>query len=289
MLFSTQDEILASRFGHKKACEILIEAGYPAIDCSLFTGINDIALSDSYKENAKELRSLVDSKGVIFNQAHAPFGGGFENYTTKLVPALPRIIEFVSLLGVRQMIVHPVQNGAYYGHEKELFDYNVGFYKSLAPLAKEYGVKIALENMWQIHPVNRQIIDDVCANPQELADMYDALDDSEAFTVCLDIGHVALCRREPQDAVRLLGHDRLGALHVHDVDYIHDCHTLPGVHNINWDAVCRALGEINYKGELTLEADYFLFRYDDEFIPTAVKFMSDTAKHLSEKVELYRK
>ncbi len=293
MIFSSSDLVLACRFGHKKACEIMMDAGYPAIDLSLdvpqSSTANSIVFGDNYKENAKELRELVNSKGGIFNQSHAPFGGGFEFYTTNTVPQLPRIFEFVSLLGVRQIVVHPVQNGRYYGHEKELFEYNVNFYKGLAPVAKEFGVKIAIENMWQRYPVSGHIVDDICADPHELANMFDTLDDPDAFTICLDIGHVPLCRREPQDAVRIIGHDRLGALHVHDVDYVNDCHTLPGMCKINWEEVCRALGEINYKGEFTLEADSFLTRYDNEFLPTAVRFMADTARHFSNKVDFYRK
>ncbi len=96
-------------------------------------------------------------------------------------------------VGIRQVVVHPLQRGRYYGHEQELFDMNMEFYRSLAPYAREAGVRIAIENMWQNHPVNGHIVDDVCANPHELAAYYDTLDDPDCFTVCLDLGHVALC------------------------------------------------------------------------------------------------
>jgi sugar phosphate isomerase/epimerase len=142
--------------------------------------------------------------------------------------------------------------------------------------------------MWQNRPVTGYICDDVCADPRELNRYYDALNDPEAFTVCLDLGHVALCGREPQDAIRTIGHDRLGALHVHDVDYVHDLHTLPGSARINWDAVCRALADIDYKGEFTLESDGFLNKYDVEFRPTATRFMADVCKHLTGKIEAYK-
>lgn len=289
MLFSTQNEELISRFGVHKANEILMDAGYPAIDMSFFMGINKYVFEDDYKNTAEELKTAASARGVIFNQAHAPFGGGYDNYTKNLVPKIPRVMEFAALLGIKNIIVHPLQNGRYYGNEKNLFDMNVEFYKKLGVFAKEYGVKIAIENMWQHHPVNGVIVDDICADPHELAALYDALDDSDAFTVCLDIGHVALCGREPQDAVKIIGHDRLGALHVHDVDYVRDCHTLPGMQKINWDGVCRALGEINYVGEFTLEADCFLTKLDDALIPSAVKFMADTARYLANKIDNYRK
>ena len=289
MLISTQNHVMASSFGMMMANELLADAGYSAVDISFFGGLYSFIFADDYKSKAFEMKSAMDKRGVVINQAHAPFGGGYDNYMQNLLPQLPRVFEFCGLLGVRQIVVHPIQKRPYYGHEKELFDMNVAFYRELAPLAKSNGLKIAIENMWQRHPVNKQIVDDICADPRELAAMYDTLNDPQAFTVCLDIGHVALCRREPEDAIRLLGHDRLGALHVHDVDYLDDLHTLPGMGKINWDSVCRALADIDYKGEFTLEADNFLRRYDDTHKPCAARFMADTAKYLAYKIESFKK
>ena len=288
MLISTQNHVLAASFGMFKANEILADCGYDAIDVSFFANLYDFIFEDDYKEKAFEMKSAMDKRGVSFNQAHAPFGGGYDNYIQNLVPRFPRVFEFCSLLGVKQIIVHPIQRGIFAGHEKEIFDLNVKFYKDLAPLAKANGLKIAIENMWQRHPVNKQIVDDICADPKELAAMYDALNDPEAFTVCLDVGHVALCRREPADALRILGHDRLGALHVHDVDYIDDLHTLPGIEKIDFNGVCKALADIDYKGEFTLEADNFLKKYDDDHKPCAAKFMADTARYFANKTDSLR-
>lgn len=284
MLYSSQTSHLTARLGIDAAIDTMLEAGYPALDISLF-GANGFLFADDWQETAARLRAKADARGAVFNQAHAPFGGGYEHYTTQLVPQFPRVFAFCEILGVRQIVVHPLQQGRYYGHERELFDMNMDFYRSLIPLSEGHGIKIAIENMWQGHPVTHRICDDVCANPHELAAYFDTLNDPEHFTVCLDVGHVALCGREPEDAIRILGHDRLGALHVHDVDYISDLHTLPGMGRINWDAVIQALADIRYSGELTLEADGFLKRFDTAYLPTATKFMSDTARYMADKCE----
>lgn len=284
MLYSSSTGCMCHTYGFEKGISMMMDAGYPALDLDLHGSLGMIS-GDDWAELADRIKAEADSRGVIFNQAHAPFGGGYDHYTSVLVPRLPRVFDFAGRCGVRQVIVHPLQRGRYYGHEKELFDMNMAFYRSLAPYAKNAGVKIAIENMWQNHPVNHYICDDVCADPHELAAYYDTLDDPDVFTVCLDIGHVALCGREPDDAIRVLGHDRLGALHIHDVDYVHDCHTLPGMESINWERVCRALADIRYKGEMTLEADSFLYHYDSEFMPVACKFMRDCVGHLADTVE----
>ncbi len=284
MLYSCQTCHLASRLGINAAVDAMLDAGYPALDISLF-GNNGFMLAEDWRDTAKALRAKAETRGAVFNQAHAPFGGGYEHYTKNLIPTFPRVFEFCEELGVRQIVVHPLQQGRYYGRERELFDMNMDFYRSLIPLSDNHGIKIAIENMWQTHPVTHRICDDVCANPHELAAYFDTLNDPEHFTVCLDIGHVALCGREPEDAIRVLGHDRLGALHVHDVDYINDLHTIPYLGRVNWSAVVDALADIRYKGEFTMESDAFLARYPNDFLPTATRFMADTTKYLAEKLE----
>lgn len=289
MLLSTQTEIAVSRLGLLDGVKLLMDAGYPALDLTMYSNMEQHVLAPDMKSVALQLRALADSRGVVFNQAHAPFGGGYENYTKNLVPLMPRVFEFASYIGAKQVIVHPLQKGRYYGNEAELFEMNCEFYKSLAPIAEHTGVKIAIENMWQRHPVTGRICDDVCADPKELAAYYDAQGRPDLFTVCLDIGHVTLCGREPEDAIRTIGHDRLGALHVHDTDYVNDSHTLPGIGAVNWDSVCKALADVDYKGEFTFEADAFLGNYDIDFLSTATKFMYDCGRHLVSRIERYRK
>ncbi|MBE6585959.1 MAG: sugar phosphate isomerase/epimerase [Ruminococcaceae bacterium] len=284
MLLSTQTHMAVERFGLFEGIRLLMDAGYPALDLTMFVN-NEYLFAPDMKSTAVRLKTMADERGVIFNQAHAPFGGGYDHYTKNLLPLMPRVFEFASYLGIDHVIVHPLQKGRYYGREAELFEMNREFYASLAPIAQSTGVKIAIENMWQTHPITHRICDDVAAPPEELAAYYDAQNRPDLFTVCLDLGHVALCGREPEDAIRTIGHDRLGALHVHDVNYISDDHTLPGMGRINWDAVLKALADIDYQGDFTFEADNFLIRYPKEFYPTAAKFMCDCGKYLLSRFE----
>ncbi|MBE6537314.1 MAG: sugar phosphate isomerase/epimerase [Ruminococcaceae bacterium] len=286
MRYSSTTDYLAKKYGLEEAVKMLIEAGYTAMDFSMFN-TKEAPFTDDYKEVAERILKIANENGVVFNQAHAPFTSNTEIYENELVPLLPRAFEFASLLGIKNIVVHPRQNGRYYGREEELFEKNIEFYTALKPFAKKYGVKIAIENMWQRHPIAKYICDDVCAPPEELARLYDTLNDPEVFTICLDLGHVALCGREPHDAIKCIG-NRIGCLHVHDVDYVGDLHTLPGVAKINWDKVCQALADINYEGDITLEADNFFVGFLPEMHKTAAKFMADTARSLVEKIEFYK-
>ena len=278
---------LAEKYGIERAVDMMIEAGYPAIDVSMFD-INACPFTDDYREVAGRIKAKADAAGVKFVQAHAPFGGGYDYYLNTLVPLMPRAFEFCKLVGIPNIVVHPIMQGHYYGNAEAHFEMNMKFYQALAPLARTNGVKIAIENMWDRHPKTGRICDHVCADPHELVRYYDTLNDPDVFTICLDLGHVALCGREPEDAIRIIGRERLGCLHVHDVDYVSDLHTLPGVAGINWDNVCRALGEINYSGVFNMEADEFYRGFPEEHYVTVTKFMADTARILADKVDLYR-
>ena len=287
MLISTATGYPARQMGIEPAVRLLCEAGYDRLDLTLHGEANYFEC-DNRNEILRNLKDITSSYGVSFNQAHAPFGGGYDKYTTELVPKMPAVFDFCGELGIDTVVVHPLQQGRYYGNEERLFDMNMEFYSKLAPYAKNAGVRICIENMWQYHPIAKYIVDDVCAPPEELARYYDTLNDPSVFTVCLDLGHVALCGREPEDAIRIIGHDRLGALHVHDVDYKSDLHTLPGVGKIKWDNVCRALADVDYKGIFTYEANAFFAGYDVEYYPVVAKFMVDTARYLTAKIEKYK-
>ena len=287
MLFSANTYNTLRKLGDREGVRAMLDAGFPALDMSFFAGSWLFTHEGNKLALAKELRAIADGSGAVFNQAHAPFGRT-EVFYEKFLPVFPEMFECCAILGVKNIVVHPLHDLPYYGNEEALFDMNMEFYSSLKHFAEDSGVRIALENMWQYHPKKRQVVDSVGSDPHELCRYYDTLNDPKHFTVCLDLGHVALCDREPEDAILTVGHDRLGALHVHDVDYVSDLHTVPFGSKMNWDNICRSLAQIDYKGDLTLEADNFFKDVDNEFYPTVLKFMADVARHLTKKIEGYK-
>ena len=130
----------------------------------------------------------------------------------------------------------------------------------------------------------------VCSFGADLCEYYDGLANPKAFTVCLDLGHCGLVGEEPQDAIRILGHDRLGSLHVHDNNYRQDNHTVPYDYGMkmNWNEITKALGEIDYAGDFTFEADNFPARFDDSVVQDAVNFMAVIGRRLCAKIDAAR-
>lgn len=286
MRLSTTTDVLQKRLGFKKAIDILAEAGYDCIDFSQFN--EDIYKADLDRAYFEEIRKYAQSKGLTFNQSHAPFGSSYTDpeKTAKRFDEIVEAIKRASYLGVTNIVVHPCQHLQYdvEGNPEKLFEYNMDFYKKLIPYCEEYGIRVALENMWQ----NTGMINhSTCSRPQEFIRYLDELN-NDCFVACLDIGHATLVRENVDDFIKALGNKHLQCLHVHDVDGTRDSHTLPLFGVVNWEKVMKALAEIDYRGDLTFEGDHFFDNEPDSLLPECARFMAKTGKYLIECFDSYK-
>ena len=71
-------------------------------------------------------------------------------------------------------------------------------------------------------------------------------------------------------------------------DYLDDNHTLPFMKKLDWDSITAALGKIDYPGDFTFEADFFLRPFPRELLPEAARLMVRTGRYLMEQVEQNR-
>lgn len=293
MILSTQTSNTFATFGVKKGAEILKLAGYDALDMSLFemtNNPNSPFVTEGWEKHTESVLKDVKDAGLYFNQSHVPFSFNWKNpneFEERFMPLNIRGIIISGMLGVETAVVHPFHYVDYFGHEEEIFELNMKFYRDLLPYAKEYGVKIAIENMWRREPKRQYICPSACGTAKDLIRYIDSLDD-DTFVACLDLGHCGLVGEEAWDAIRALGHDRLKSLHVHDNTYKEDTHTLPMMANMDWDEITKALADIDYDGAFTFEADAFLRHVQPDFKPTACKFMADTGRYLINKIESYK-
>ncbi len=184
-------------------------------------------------------------------------------------------------------MVHPLHHVPYKDNKEKLREINMEYYNILRPYAESCGIRICLENMFQRDPIGKNIVQSVCCFDGGFIDYFDSLDNN-TLTCCLDIGHCGLVGTKPQDAIRMLGHDRIGALHVHDNDFISDQHRAIGMGKIDWDEVAKALADIDYKGIFTLEADGAMGASQKEFMPLMEKYMYESAKAVVDKIEKYK-
>ncbi len=286
MLLSTSIAIYLHQFSPEETVDMLAEAGFTALDFGFFNA--RYYAKDLDGRFFTELRKKAEDKGLVFNQAHAPFpsGVGKPDRDEEIFADIVRSMKNASLLGAKNIVVHPVQYLVYAndGVPEKLFELNVAFYNRLKPYCEEYGIRVAVENMWQDKELagrcDTRIGHSTCSTPAEFIRYMDALD-SKSFTACLDLGHAMLVHEKPEDFIRALGHDRLGALHVHDTDGNRDLHTLPFYGGMGyWDRITDALRDIGYVGDLTYEAENFLAPLPKELYGAASRFMAEVGTYL---------
>lgn len=291
MLLVTQTDRLAELYGDRTAIRMLAEAGFDGIDYSMFhlTEVEEHPLlSDNWQEEAKSLRMYAESLGIRFVQGHAPFSfrdRSPERWKTHNFPRLVRAIEIAGVLGIEELVIHPVQFLPYKQNAAILHDYNMEFYRALIPYAKAAGVRICLENMWQRNRLRGNIIThSTCSRAEEAAAWVDELADPISIGYCLDLGHCGLVELDAADEIRKLGH-RLTALHVHDNNFMDDQHILPYQGHADWADILSALREVGYNGPFTFEADNFLRQVPEAILPTAVRMMAELGRYMIKVIE----
>ncbi len=286
MMLSTQTAVLAHRLGDAEAIRTLARVGYDAYDYSMFTNPSQEGHplnGDDSLAYARELRQVADQAGIPCNQAHAPFPSyiaGNDAYNAAISPLIDRAVAFAAVLGAKSIVVHPI---AVPDPDRQLA-LNLDLYHRLQPLCEQLGIKVALENMWGRDSTGTRIVPNVCSTGESFADYLDRLD-SRYFTACLDLGHCGLVGEDAAAMIRQLGHDRLQALHVHDNNGLEDTHTAPFMSQMDFGSITKALADIQYSGEMTLESDNFLKGFPDEFLETAARFMHDIGRQLIRMVE----
>ena len=194
-----------------------------------------------------------------------------------------RSIEAAAIMGAKHIVVHPMKHLNYIKFKDLLFEKNAEMYKQFIPYCEKWGIRVCAENMYEKDDMRNVLVTSGCGMPDAFCAMLDAVN-SPWIVGCLDIGHAALVGVDPVDAIRILGKDRLQALHVHDVDYITDGHTIPFMERLDWDAITAALAAIGYEGDFVFEADKFIKGFPEELCPHACVLMEKTGRYLIRKI-----
>lgn len=267
MKTSTEIYAAARIVGYEKAVELVGKAGFDAWDFSLFDmwkcspnekryDFSDYPIAqDNYLDYARKLRKIGEDNGIVCNQSHAPFPCIVQHFslTEKF---LKRSIELTAEAGGKICVIHP--------GNRNTVEENAEMYFKLLPFAKQYGVKIATENMWSWDVENDCATFASCGNHENFKALIDFVND-DFFVACLDIGHAEMrgLNTSSVKMIHTLG-DKVEALHIHDNDCHHDLHQIPFSMNIDFIPIVKALREIGYKGWINLEAMKYLDKFDKD-------------------------
>ncbi len=282
MKTSTEIASIAKHVGEEKAVLYVARAGFDAWDFSMFDMVhydwkkNGLLETGhplgkkNYLAFARELRKIGEDNGIVCNQSHAPFpvcSPAIRDY-------LRRSIECTAEAGGTICVIHPDNNKSP--------EENAQMFLELLPFAKDHGVKIATENMWNWDSKRGHAAPAACSDEKSFLDHLNAVNDPY-LVACLDIGHAEMegLGTSAEKMILALG-DKLQALHIHDNNLHDDSHAIPFSMKIDFDKVVRALKAVDYKGDFTLEADTHLMDLPLDRVEAGVKELADSARKLAD-------
>lgn len=290
MRLSVETREPALRYGMRRALEMIAEAGFDAVDLSFGkVNPNDDPLHRPDREGfALSLAAHARELGIGFVQAHAPFRVKYSDKFDRTTPAyddVVRALEFAAAAGIPRVVVHALKTPP----DDLSLDYREvsrRYYLSLAPYCEKLGVVTAVENLFYREERTGTYYG-LFPTPRMMTEFVRSLNrsvDLPCFSVCCDLGHTAVTGLAPEQYIRGMSADLLGSLHVQDTDFLGDRHTLPYMGKQDWDAICRALADIGYRGDFSFELPKYLAAYPDELLPAALEFAAATGRYLIEKI-----
>ena len=290
---------------HFASMKRLRECGFDAIDFNIDHVLAPIKYAkgegeypiaklptDEFVEFFRALKEAKEINGIHISQMHAPF--------PFYIPEKDEANEFFrevnvkcmavcALVGCPAIVIHPYVDPD--GNKEREFFINFTTYRKLIPAAKEYNVKICLENIprWKGH----LIMNGCCTDPDEACYYIDSLNEEageEIFGFCFDVGHANITGRDIKQDLKILD-KRVTILHIHGNDRENDLHLIPyttikaNKHTLDWDGFIEGLREIGYDGTLSFETFNALRMIPESVHTDALKFISSIGRYFKAKIE----
>lgn len=257
------------RYGIDGAYRKIAEWGFDAADANIdhlltWSDITHNRVPEALIKGGKDCMELfrpwgdaAKKYGVENYQAHAPFPSwvaGEDEVNSNMVEVLKNTIRCCDAIGCRNLIVHPF----FPSYDKQIstedeWNLNIEKYMALAPVARECGVRINLENMFTAY--RGKMYAAICNNPQQAAAYVDTLNGMAGegtFGFCLDTGHALLVGLDIKNFMTTMG-SRITAFHIHDNNGAQDQHLAPYMGVLDWKRFVEGLDAINYQATLSFE------------------------------------
>lgn len=231
------------------------------------------------KENYNEIfKTVIKDCKLTFSTTHAPihFPFFFDDYYTSenrelYEERILKAIELSSKINARWIVIHigtVLDCNGKYDFKKSIAE-NINYLKKFIECAIKNNIKIAIENGTNMYKEVTPCIDELL----EIVKYYNNLYEREILGICFDFGHANVANINIYEDIKKIGNN-LKVTHIHD-NYGSDTHNFPKDGTINWTLVKRALDEIEYSGELTLEVRYKNNLFNTEIINKTYELLDE--------------
>jgi len=289
---------------------MLKNAGFSCADFSLNGYLTNTSLyrmqpNDFFDRPEEELyrfftphKEGAAAAGIRIHQMHMPYpnyvpGGGRElnEYLWKIVA--PKSMKICAFFDCPYIVVHGLKLARQLGSEEAEWEQTERFLHFLAPMAKELGITVCVENLYS--STGGHIIEGPCCNAGKAAERIDRLNDqygAEVLGFCFDTGHANLTGLDFEDFIRTLDF-RLKVLHIHDNDGMGDLHQIPFTFSktrenrssTDWDGFLRGLCAVGYDGVFSFETAPVLTAFPDEMKEEVLAFIAKTGMYFAGRTE----
>ncbi len=236
----------------KEYCEMLVNAGYQAVDINDTSHNTEIFLqsADEQFEFVKNVVDNIKNAGLEIGQCHAPHSISLwcstpEEVEQRIV-AIENCVKTVSKFNIPYTIIHPFVYAFNKPDEnpERLWQFNIDVIRRICKCATN--TTICLENM----PGTAGVI----KSGEDMAKMLDDIGDPNLM-VCLDTGHLISQNEKSSNFFAAVG-DRIKTLHIHDSIPGQDLHLLAGEGRGDWENFKTALKQYNYQGTINSESNF---------------------------------
>ena len=202
-------------------------------------------------------------------------------------------MEICAFLECPYIVVHGFKLSHYLGSEAAEWEKTLGFLESLAPMAREFGICICIENLYT--SIGGHIVEGPCCDARKAAERIDAVNDKfgkEVLGFCFDTGHANLVGCDFEDFIVTLG-DRLKVLHIHDNDGIGDLHQIPftfarsreNKSSTDWEGFVRGLRRIHFDRVLSFETAPVLTAFPEVMKRDVLRFIAEIGTYFAGEIK----
>lgn len=289
--------------------QMLKKAGFSCADFSLNSYLTNTSLyrfepNDFFDKSRRELedyfephRRAAEEAGIRVHQMHMPYpiyvpGGKRElnEYLRDVVA--PKSMELCAFFHCPYTVVHGFKLARSLGSEEAEWEKTEEFLRLIAPMAKEMGIMICIENLYNSQ--GGHIVEGPCCSAQKAAERIDRINEqygAEVLGFCFDTGHANLVSIDFEDFMARLG-SRLKVFHIHDNDGVGDLHQIPFTFtrtrenqaSTDWEGFVRGLRDIKFDGCLSFETAPALTTFPEEMKEQVLGLIAGLGRYFWEQM-----
>lgn len=289
---------------------LLKKVGFSCADFSLNAYLTNTSLyqnqkNDFFNQSDTELEKYfaehkysANENGIVINQLHMPYPmyvpkgeREINDYLWDIVA--PKSMRICAVLKCPYIVVHGFKLQRFLGSEELEWQETERLLDSLAPLAKELGITICVENLYT--GIAGHLIEGPCCNAKKAVERIDRFNEkyhAEVLGFCFDTGHANLVGLDMEDFITTLGL-RLKVLHIHDNDGIADLHQVPFTFtrtrenkaSTDWDGFVRGLKNIHFDKVLSFETAPVLSSFPEEMKEDVLGFIAKIGRYFAGRME----